>query len=156
MFCFLPVRDHSQHKHKPRSKKNPKSGSRSGTSEEVISFSLKCILFSQERYWMEYFWYTLTFFCAVVQHRWSVFPPPVQLYLRGRLDTNYAFMLTVVESLFLSCLWQKLCIGVIGWLSHIRSSSFFVSASLSMNALFQLPKKQIHYHKSPATSYWCI
>ena len=96
---------------------------------------------------MEYFWYTLTSFCAVVRHRWSAFPPLVQLYLRGRLDTNYAFMLTVVESLSLSCLWQKLCIDVIGWLSHIRSSSFFVSASLSMNALFQLPKKQVHYHK---------
>ena len=68
------------------------------------------------------FLYTLTFFCAVVQHRWSVFPPPAQLYLRGRLDTNYAFMLTVVESLSLSCLWQIMhwCHWVIESLSILK------------------------------------
>ena len=95
-----------------------------GNEQRGDSFLFEMYYFFKFKKYISWNIFDTTWFFAVVQHQWNVFPPPVQLYLRGRLDTNYAFMLTVVESLSLSLTkTMHWCHWVIE--SYCRSSSFF-------------------------------
>ena len=95
-----------------------------GNEQRGDSFLFEMYYFFKFKKYISWNIFDTTWFFAVVQHQWNVFPPPVQLYLRGRLDTNYAFMLTVVESLSLSLTkTMHWCHWVIE--SYCRSSSIF-------------------------------